>query len=289
MKVVELDSKTNDELRQLADESFARMDDRGVEEATTHLLTAQFYISILNARRDDRVAQRDLKLEIIVIVLIALEIIFGFYEGNKQAAILDDMKRSTAATATALHDQGLILSKMNDNSLATVAAFQKLQASQDASVIAQKQNLATSRDTLTSIGRMNVVLDQELNLAFAVSVNVTVDNSKKHLSLANLSKTSVYIWGGKFGDEPPGKFPDERFIPPGGGYDFFLDPVYKLAVISVPQGSEKQIPLDLYVQSADGHEYVMHGFLLERWEGSEINIFPTMTSVKPEKWPAGVR
>jgi hypothetical protein len=289
MKVRELDSKTNDELRQLADESFARMEDRGTEEATTHLLTAQFYVSILNARRDDRVARRDLILEFVVIGLITLEIIFGLYEGNQQAGILGDMKTSTAATAKALQDQGVILGKMNDNSLATVAAFQKLQASQDASVLAQKQNLATSKDTLKSIGRMNTALEQQLNLTFSVAISVLADNYAKRLTIGNLSKTAIYIFGAKYDDEPPAQFTDERFLPPGGSYAFFVDSVFKSATELVPKGTQRNVPLDLYLESADGKQYVAHGFLTEKWEGDVMKIYTTTTSVKPENWPAGLK
>lgn len=288
MKVRELDSKTNDELRQLADESFARMEDRGAEEATTHLLTAQFYVSVLNSRRDDRVARRDLILEIVVIGLIALEIVFGLYEGNQQARILGDMKISTAATAKALQGQGLILSKMNDNSLATVAAFQKLQASQEASVLAQKQNLATSRDTLKSIGRMNSALEQQLNLAFAVSVIISADNDTKRLIIQNLSKTAVYIWGAKYDSEPPVQFVDERFIPPGGIYSFFEDLIFNSATDLVPKGTQRDVPLDLYVESADAKQYVVHGFLTEKWEGDAMKLYSTITAVKIENWPATI-
>lgn len=304
MKVEEFRNLSDDQLREKANECLANVDD--LRYAALHaakLLQAQLYMNEINTRNDEKIAERDekmagrsYKLEIWVIILIGLELLIGLggiaigcREGNQQVGVLQEMKKSTAATATLLQGQSSVLNTMNASASATATAMDKLQKAQDASLTAQRNSLVTLRNTLKSIGRMNDALDQELNLAFAVAINVTVDNATKHMTLANLAKTSVYVWGAKFGDEAPGKFPDERFIPPGGGYIFFLDDVYKLAAISVPRSSQKQVPLELYVQSADGREYVMHGFLLEKWEKDELNFYPTMTGVKLENWPAGIR
>jgi hypothetical protein len=288
MKVKELDAKSDEELRQLADESFASMEDPHTAESLQHLQKAQFYLSLLNRRHDDRVAARDLRLEIIVIALIALEIVFGVVEGSKQADILSNMQASTAATAKALQDQGVILGKMNDNTSATVTAFGKLQTAQDGSLTAQKQSLATSKNTLGSIGRMNAALEQELNLNFAVAITVLADNEQKRITVSNLTKTAIYLWGAKFSGEPAQKFTDERFVSPGAGYAFFADSLFKSAVDSVPKGQQRDVPLDLYLESADGKQYIAHGFLTEKWEGDVMKFYTTTTSVKPEKWPGDV-
>jgi hypothetical protein len=289
MRINELDAKSDEQLRRLADESFASMEERGVVEAPQHLQTAQFYLSLLNRRHDDRVAKRDLRLEITVIVLIALEIIFGLFEGSKQADILSNMQTSTAATAKALQDQGVVLSKMNDNTSATVTAFAKLQKAQDDSLSAQKQNLATSKDTLKSIVRMNTALDQELNLSFTVAINVTFDDPTKRLIISNLTRTAIYVWGAKFDDAPPGKFPDERFLPPDGNYFFLLDRVFNQAEEQVPKGTQRKFIFELYLLSADGKQYVCHSYLLETWEKDQMKLYPTVISVKPESWPAGIK
>jgi hypothetical protein len=288
MRVRELDSKTDDDLRQLADECFARMEERGTVESSQHLNEAQFYLAVLRARHDDRIARRDLILEVVVILLILAEVLFGWWEGNKQAAILGDMKTSTAATATALQAQGSILNKMNDNTSATVTAFGKLQTAQDGSLVAQKQNLSTSKDTLKSIGRMNAALEQELNLNFAVSISVLADNEQKRITIYNLTRTAIYIWGNRYDSGPPVQFVDERFISPGGGYSFFGETLFNAAAIAVPKGQEKNVPFDLYLESAEGKPYIAHGFLTEKWEGENMKIYSTTTSVKPETWPADI-
>src|ERR1700722_5413256 len=101
MRVAEFKKKSDDELLQMADDCFALVEARGVQEEPAHLLKAQFYMNAVDRRHDAKIARRDFVLELIIIALILAEIIFGIVEGNKQASILDNMNRSTGATATA--------------------------------------------------------------------------------------------------------------------------------------------------------------------------------------------
>jgi hypothetical protein len=161
MKVRELDAKTDEELRRLADESFTSMEDRGTAESLQHLHTAQFYLSLLHRRQDDRVAARDLRLEIIVIVLIALEIIFGFIEGSKQAAILSNMQTSTAATAATLQTQGTIFDTINGNTAKTVEAVKKLQEAQDNSLKTSNASLRANKQIVETLTNQLKILKVE--------------------------------------------------------------------------------------------------------------------------------
>ena len=209
MKVEEFRNLSDDQLREKANECLANVDD--LRYAALHaakLLQAQLYMNEINTRNDEKIAERDekmagrsYKLEIWVIILIGLELLIGLggiaigcREGNQQVGVLQEMKKSTAATATLLQGQSSVLNTMNASASATATAMDKLQKAQDASLTAQRNSLVTLRNTLKSIGRMNDALDQELNLAFAVAINVTVDNATKHMTLANLAKTSVYVW-----------------------------------------------------------------------------------------------
>src|SRR5712671_2429389 len=111
MRVAEFKKKSDDELLQMADDCFALVEMRGVQEEPAHLLKAQFYMNELDRRHDAKIARRDFRMELAVIALILLEVIigiggtvFGIREGNKQAAILDRMDRSTAATAMTMKE-----------------------------------------------------------------------------------------------------------------------------------------------------------------------------------------
>jgi hypothetical protein len=95
-------------LHQFPPYQFAPPDDA---ERTRLLLEAQFYLTAVARKRDERVARRDFWMEVAVIVLIGLEIIlsfvFGWYglkEGDQQAKILQHMDQTTAATVKALSD-----------------------------------------------------------------------------------------------------------------------------------------------------------------------------------------
>jgi hypothetical protein len=47
------------------------------------------------------------------------------------------------------------------------------------------------------------------------------------LAGSNLTRTSIYMWAAKYGDEPAFKFTDERLLGPGGTYSFFFQNAHK--------------------------------------------------------------
>jgi hypothetical protein len=287
---------TNDELLQKADRSLKYFKEHvSPAEGTALLLQAQLYMGELDRRENAAVADRDFrmavrsdKMEIWVIALIGLEIllsvvglVYAVHEGNKQQTVLEQMGKNTGDTAQILQGQGKLLQTMITNTHDTVDAVGKLQTVQDDSLTAQKS-------TLSSVGRMNQVLQQELNLAFTVSVHVNSDDVNKRIVITNLTKTSIYIWGGKLGDDPPARFTDERFIGPGAPYLFFLDALWDQAAVTLPKGSTKRIPLDFYLRSADDKPYIAHCYLEQRWNNDKIQVLSTTVSVKQESWPANV-
>ncbi len=154
---------TPEELLQNADECFTDIEKSGYwqELHTAKLMRAQVFMGELDRRDNASVAARDLKMagrsylmEVWVIILIGLELIialvalwYGIHEGNQQAIILGHMEQSTSATAEILKGQGKILVTMNQNTADTVAAMQNLQAQQNDSLTAQKNSLATLKNT----------------------------------------------------------------------------------------------------------------------------------------------
>jgi hypothetical protein len=242
------------------------------------------------AARDLALAERSHKMEWSVIGLIGLEIIialvglgYGIHEGNEQQKVWEQMGKNTQDAARILSSQGGILSNMNANTHDTVDAVGKLQGVQNNSLAAQK-------DTLSSIGRMNKQLQQQLDLAFTVNVAVTAEQAAKRIIITNLTKTAIYVWGVKYGDEPPLRFTDERFVAPGVGQFFTVEKVFDDPLRTIPKGSSsRQVTLDFYFLSADGKPWVAKGFLTEVWEGDAMKIYPNTTSVTQEAWPADVR
>jgi hypothetical protein len=242
------------------------------------------------AERDFNMARRSERMETRVVVLIGVEILialaglfYGIHEGNKQQKVLERMDKNTSDTARILSNQGEILNKMNANTHDTVGAVGKLQTVQNDSLGAQNK-------TLGSIGKMNASLQQQLDLAFTVSVSVTADQEAERIIVTNLTKTAIYVSAAKFDGEPSLKLTDERFMGPGVSYFFKFEKIFSNARMTTPKGAPPhQVSLDFYLLSADGKPWVARGFLTEVWEGDALKIYPNTISVKQEAWPADVK
>jgi hypothetical protein len=242
------------------------------------------------AERDFNMARRSERMERLVVALIGLEIVialvglwYAVHEGSKQQIVLEQMGKNTSDTAHILSGQGEVLGKMNTNTHDTVDAVGNLQKVQNESLGAQNR-------TLGSIGKMNASLQQQLDLAFTVSVAVTADQEGERIIVANLTKTAIYVSAVKFDGEPPLKLSDERFIGPSISYFFKFEKLFEKARTTTPKGSPAhQISLDFYLLSADGKPWVARGFLSEVWEGDAVKIYPNTISVKQEAWPPDVK
>jgi len=86
-------------------------------------------------KRNEEIAERDFRLERLVVWLIAAEIFvslvfgcFGIYEGIKQANVLDRMDTSAAATATAMQTARDSLKTLSDAQAASLKILQQEQA-----------------------------------------------------------------------------------------------------------------------------------------------------------------
>lgn len=115
MRAEEFDKLTEEQLQQKANGCFIAAENQSIyqqggdAQRRRLLLEAQFYLTAVAKKRDDRTAKRDFRMEVAVIVLISIEIIlsivFGFLglsEGKQQARVLAHMDTSTAATANAM-------------------------------------------------------------------------------------------------------------------------------------------------------------------------------------------
>jgi hypothetical protein len=143
MKAEEFAQATEAELRQKANECFAKLESHGSMEKPALLIEAQFYLDEIERRKQDKIARRDYRmewvvigLELIVIVLIGLELL----DGNKQLAVLDHLNTSAGATAKTLTS---------------------LQRAQEDALITQKQTLHTMEQMSDAIRDQLRVLSSE--------------------------------------------------------------------------------------------------------------------------------
>jgi hypothetical protein len=97
------------------------------------LLEAQFYVTAIAKKKDDRVARRDFRLEVAVIILIGIEIILsivgigiGIHEANQQAKVFSNIETSSSKTATAMGAAATSLKTLADQQTASVNQLQQM-------------------------------------------------------------------------------------------------------------------------------------------------------------------
>ena len=292
MNLEELERLSRTQLRAKANEAFHSAE----EEGPGYLAQAEFYVRELQHRRDSWVSIRDFVLEIIVIGLIGWEIHMGYraerlqsQNFEKEEKVFTNLEANSATTANTLTTVEGTMVTMNKNTADTVTAMQKLQMQQNDSLTAQQNSLATLKNTLSSITKMEKALEQELNLAFDVSVAIMTNNTTRHISIVNQGKTAVSVWGGKLDTDQPTKFDSPKFVAPGTQVEFFLEDAFAHLALLVPKESKRTFPLEFYVLSADGKPYIVRGVVSGLWEKDQFNLYSTIASIKQEAWPKEVQ
>jgi hypothetical protein len=111
-------------------------------------LEAQFCLSAVARKRDDRTAKRDFRMEVAVIALISVEIIlsivFGLlalHEGSQQAKVLSHMDASAAATAAAMTDVKTALQVLADEQTKSSDSLREMNDSLQSSAGAARNQL----------------------------------------------------------------------------------------------------------------------------------------------------
>jgi len=141
MRAEELDNFSEGELLAKANGCFIQAENldrqlaRNDSERLRLLLEAQFYLTAVTRKRDERVARRDFWMEVAVIALIGAEIllsiIFGILairEGREQAKVLDHMDQSASATADAMKAARDSLKLLADDQAKSLGILQQEQA-----------------------------------------------------------------------------------------------------------------------------------------------------------------
>jgi hypothetical protein len=162
MRAEELDSLSEEELRQKTNDTFVAAEGLNIHighnysEKLRLQLEAQYYLSLVARKRDDRTAKRDFWMEVAVIVLISIEIIlsvvFGLlaiHEGNQQAKVLAHMDSSSASTATAMSQAMTQLQHLADEQKRSADRLEEVSANVQASADAARSQLKILRQEQT--------------------------------------------------------------------------------------------------------------------------------------------
>jgi ABC-type transport system involved in cytochrome bd biosynthesis fused ATPase/permease subunit len=105
MRTEDFENATEMELRQKANECFNTLHDSGSHEKPALLIEAQFYMDEIERRKQDKVAKRDFKMELLAIcleILVILLIVLELVEGGQQSKALDAAASSAKATAASV-------------------------------------------------------------------------------------------------------------------------------------------------------------------------------------------
>ena len=205
--------------------------------APTLLLTAQFYLqeldrrqanrdrqdTTLERRHDQRIAWRDLFLEIIVILLIGGEIALAIKQGRDEDQLMDK--------------QNAILTRLQESSADTARTMQRVV------------------DTTTS---MSTATELQLGLQYKVDLAIAYDPSTKHIDLQNNGRTAITLTGTQLSRQSLHMLPQPHLIAGNGGrYSIPADTFVAELTDKVPFGTTATIPFSVYVHSQLGTPYVI--------------------------------
>jgi len=194
MRAEEFDTLTEKELQEKANDCFVLAENTNVNLTGGHFdklrlhLEAQFYLTAVSKKRDDRVARRDFWMEVAVIILIGVEIVLsvvfgvgGIWEGTGQMKTLDHMDKSAAATATAM--------------TAVSGSLQSLAKDQAESLDRLTQMNTTLDDSLKTSGKMVGAASKQLDILQQEQAERAAQLAKKpqlQLAIGNLFVPAVF-------------------------------------------------------------------------------------------------
>lgn len=219
---------SDEELRQHATECFAQAYATGPLDRPAYLLEAQFCIGELERRQADverrkhnRIAWRDLLLEIVVIVLIGWEIGLGIKQGSDEDALMDKQTK--------------VLDDLNTNSSLTAATLKNL--------------LSASQVQYDLDHRVLLNLDPQMGMYETLSIT---NLSPRNVRIAG---RRIGVLPATFKRE------DELEIIPGHTANVRLPTLFQALSKRAPEGAANYrrsgaIPIELYLRSDDGTEWV---------------------------------
>jgi hypothetical protein len=272
MNIDELSRLSEDELRSRANGVLRSFEDEGPVSREQHIAEAQFYLAEIERRRQAhervesaRIARRDFRMELCVIVLIGAELVLaiiaiylGGKEGDKQLDVLDKLNKNGALTTVALN-----------------AVHQ-----------AQEDSLATQKTTLDNIVGMNTALQDQMGLNYVVSLDLTYDDSQPlpRVVLFNKGKTNLYLWGTKLDEQKPSMEKEPFIVTPLGSYYIYAKTFKDELLHQVPKGSKARVPFDLYLKTTNGRQYIAKSYFSVWWDGDALKIDTQTISIKPMRW-----
>ena len=205
---------------------------------------AQFYLQEVGRREDSKIARRDYRMELGVIVLIGLEIllaIYGLHLGSRQANDQDALMTKQMA----------VLNQLNTNMQTTA------------------QTLQTS---LTTMQSMNDRLASELGRMSQITVDLSMSGTK--VVISNQGNVDLQFWGFKVADMPARMNKQPVLLRRSADIEL-------AGVASDIHKASKGDVLQVYIRDDFNNEFVAEG---HQQVGPNIMGFGTRLQVVQRRW-----
>jgi hypothetical protein len=239
------------------------------------MLEAQFYMQERDRRDSSRVALRDLRLEVVVIVLIGIEIVLSVVgiviairEGNaqatlteKQTGILTSLQQSSSDTAGTLKGLLETTGKMNISASSTAGTLQNLEGTTKA---------------------MNKAAQAQLSLFYDPSIALTYDSALNRVLLTNTGRTRLTVTSLKV-NGVVANIAGMKVIAAGTNMYLEFAEGYKHYSSTLIKGSSLNVPIGAHLENENRKHFVLNGNLFFVWENDKVTVHGQSMSVLPEQ------
>jgi hypothetical protein len=256
MKLEDFETATMEHLRANAD-AHLEAADADIMNQLLHLNIARFWIDEIERRENSRIARRDYRLELMVIVLIVFEILV-----------------TIGLAAYGWHQESQDLTQQ-------LAAFSKVQQGLDNLDNSSKDTAKILAGLKATTDTMNGAMQKQVALFYDVDINIIYSEGTKKLVLINDGRTKTAIVGAKLSDEPIYKLDKPQIIPPGGSYEFTFDEVRDFVSKEVPKGGNKDYAMVFLVSNERNERFTIRGTLTALWRADTLSFNTHQNEVVP--------
>ncbi|MGB2677256.1 MAG: hypothetical protein WAN12_09255 [Candidatus Acidiferrum sp.] len=132
------------------------------------------------------------------------------------------------------------------------------------------------------LGEQNAARKNELALNYAPSIDLIY--AGEQLQVWNRGRTNIKLWGDKYDGETPDLGGPPFVISPATNRYLLTDRLRAAIQAKLGQNGEARVPFDVYISTADGQKYVMHGELWEIIKDGQITIHTQNHGFEKKDW-----
>lgn len=163
------------------------------------------------------------------------------------------------------------------------ATFNQSEAKSDqklADISQENKDLKKSVETKDSA--LIAIAKQQLDLSFVPAIDITHETGRVHIF--NRGKTTIRIWGDKYGNENARIEKTPMAIPPSGSYDLFSEALEKLILGQIGANGEARVPFELYLTTEDEKKHVVLCTFWEVVKDSKLTINTQTHGIEQRDW-----